>query len=69
MNGPTPVSWKPRKTVLSAADALVPLSIAYHCRSTAVFWTAAGFFRQLLPLSFETDVPRLTSDSRSTKYT
>ena len=54
--------------VLSAADDVVPLSIAYHCRSTAVFWTAAGFFRQLLPPSFETEVPRLVSDSRSTKY-
>jgi len=33
-----------------------------------VFSTAAGFLRQLLPLSFETEVPRLTSASRSTKY-
>ena len=68
MNVPTDDSWNVRKTVLSAADEVVPLSIAYHCRSTAVFSTAAGFLRQLLPLSFETDVPRFTSDSRSTKY-
>src|SRR5204863_246490 len=68
MNVPTSASWNARKTVLSAAEDVVPLSTAYHCRSTAVFSTAAGFLRQVLPLSFETDVPRLTSDSRSTKY-
>src|ERR1043166_4931318 len=68
MNVPTSLSWNERKTVLSAAEAVVPLSTAYHCRSTAVFWTATGFFRQLFPLSFETEVPRFTSDSRSTKY-
>src|SRR5919197_4774415 len=68
MKVPTADSWKARKIVLSAADEVVPLSTAYHCRSTAVFWTAAGFLRQLLPLSFETDVPRLTRASRSTKY-
>src|SRR3954447_12717742 len=68
MNVPTSVSWNERKTVLSTAEDVVPLSTAYHWRSTAVFWTAAGFLRQLFPLSFETDVPRFTSDSRSTKY-
>src|SRR5919197_3599641 len=68
MKVPTLVSWKARKIELSAADEVVPLSTAYHCRSTAEFWTAAGFLRQLLPLSFETEVPRLTSASRSTKY-
>src|SRR3954452_14579119 len=68
MNVPTLCTWNARKIVLSAADDVVPLSTAYHCRSTAVFWTAAGFLRQLFPLSFETDVPRFTSDSRSTKY-
>src|SRR6478672_4197159 len=68
MNVPTDVWWKARNSVLSAAEAVGPLSIAYHCLSTVVFSTAAGFLRQLLPLSFETDVPRLTSDSRSTKY-
>src|ERR1043166_6022201 len=68
MNVPTADSWNDRMRVLSAADEVVPLSIAYHWRSTAVFCTAAGFLRQLLPLSFETEVPRLTSDSRSTKY-
>src|SRR5919198_5160044 len=69
MNVPTADSWKARKIVLSEAEDVVPLSTAYHCRSTAVFSTAAGFLRQLLPPSFETDVPRLTSDSKSTKYT
>jgi hypothetical protein len=39
MNVPTSVSWKPRKMVLSAADEVGPLSTAYHCRSTAAFWT------------------------------
>src|SRR5919197_6142626 len=68
MNVPTCASWNDRKTVLSEAAEVVPLSTAYHCRSTAVFCTAAGFLRQLLPLSFETEVPRLTSASRSTKY-
>src|SRR5919201_6020356 len=68
MNVPTAASWKARKTVLSEAAEVVPLSTAYHCRSTAVFCRAAGFLRQLLPLSFETEVPRLTSASRSTKY-
>src|ERR671930_1106165 len=68
MNVPTADSWKARKIVLSEAEDVVPLSTAYHCRSTAVFSTAAGFLRQLLPPSFETDVPRLTSDSKSTKY-
>ena len=53
--------------MLSAALAVVPLSTVYHCRSTAAFCTATGFLRQLLPSSFETDVPRLTSASRSTK--
>ena len=64
---PTALSWNARKTVLSAALAVVPLSTVYHCRSTAAFCTATGFLRQLLPSSFETDVPRLTSASRSTK--
>jgi hypothetical protein len=64
---PTWVSWKARNTVLSDAAAVAPLSTAYHCRSTAVFRTATGFFRQLLPLSFETDVPRFVNASRSTK--
>src|SRR5437868_12388345 len=68
MNVPTADSWNAKKIVLSEAEEVVPLSTAYHWRSTAVFWTAAGFFRQLLPASFETEVPRLTSDSRSTKY-
>src|SRR5438132_5820464 len=68
MNVPTADSWKARKIVLSAAAEVVPLSTAYHCRSTAVFSTAAGFLRQVLPPSFETEVPRLTSASRSTKY-
>src|SRR6476646_9129081 len=68
MNVPTSLAWNERKTVLSAAEDVVPLSTAYHWRSTAVFWTAAGFFRQLFPSSLETEVPRFTSDSRSTKY-
>src|SRR5207248_11741636 len=68
MNVPTADSWNAKKIVLSEAEDVVPLSTAYHWRSTAVFWTAAGFFRQVLPASFETEVPRLTSDSRSTKY-
>src|SRR2546423_13096434 len=68
MNVPTLLSWNARKTVLSVAAAVFPLSIAYHWRSTAVFWTASGFLRQVLPLSFETAVERLISDSRSTKY-
>src|ERR671930_781766 len=68
MKVPTCASWNDRKTVLSEAAEVVPLSTAYHWRSTAVFCTATGFLRQLLPLSFETEVPRLTSASRSTKY-
>src|SRR6266581_3899676 len=68
MKVPTWSSWNARKIVLSEAEDVVPLSTAYHCRSTAVFSTAAGFLRQLLALSFETEVPRLTRDSRSTKY-
>src|ERR1041384_4831277 len=68
MNVPTSLSWNERNTVLSAAAEVVPLSTAYHWRSTAVFSTATGFLRQVLPASFETEVPRLTSDSRSTKY-
>ncbi len=67
MNVPTAVSWKARKIVLSAAEVVGPLSMAYHWRSTAAFWTATGFLRQVLPSSLETEVPRLTSDSRSTK--
>ena len=51
----------------AAALGVVPLSTAYHCRSTAVFCTAAGFLRQLFPPSFETEVPRFTSASRSMK--
>src|ERR1051325_4781359 len=68
MNVPTSLSWNERNTVLSAAAEVGPLSTAYHWRSTAVFSTATGFLRQVLPASFETEVPRLTSDSRSTKY-
>jgi len=33
------------KIVLSAAEVVGPLSTAYHCRSTATFWTASGFLR------------------------
>ena len=67
MNVPTAVWWNARKTVLSTADDVGPLSTAYHCRSTAVFCTAAGFFVQFIPLSCETDVPRLARASRSEK--
>ena len=55
------------KIVLSAAEVVGPLSIANHWRSTATFWTASGFFRHVLPSSLETEVPRLTRPSRSTK--
>src|SRR5919201_2812385 len=68
MNVPTAASWNARKIVLSDAAPVGPLSSAYHCRSTAEFCTAAGFFRHVLPPSFETEVPRFTSASRSTKY-
>src|SRR5690348_1543026 len=68
MNVPTADSWNARNTVLSAALADGPLSSAYHCLSTAAFWTASGFLRHVLPPSFDTDVPRFTSASRSVKY-
>src|SRR2546430_3321523 len=68
MSVPPAVWGSEGKFVLWEPVDVVPLSPASHWRSTAVFCTAAGFFRQLLPLSFETEVPRLTSDSRSTKY-
>src|SRR6266545_3115585 len=35
MNVPTASTWNDRKTVLSSAPAVVPLSTAYHWRSTA----------------------------------
>ena len=53
--------------MLSTAEDDGPLSTAYHCRSTAVFCTAAGFFVHVMPLSCETEVPRFASASRSVK--
>src|SRR5437867_2128210 len=57
-----------RKTVLSLAEAVGPLSTANHCRSFPELCTPTGFFRQLFPPSFDTATPRFTSASRSTKY-
>ena len=57
-----------RKTVLSAADAVGPLSTANHCRSSAALCTATGVLRQLFPPSFDTAAPMFAVASRSTKY-
>src|SRR6266508_1083748 len=70
MKVPTAVVWKARKIVLSKAPEVAPLSTAYHCRSTTVCCTAAGFLRQMLPLSFETDAPiSVSGPSRSVTST
>src|SRR6266545_3203932 len=67
MKVPTAVVWKARKIVLSKAPEVAPLSTAYHCRSTTVCCTAAGFLRHVLPLSLETDAPIFTSGSPSVR--
>jgi hypothetical protein len=56
-----------RKTVLSAADAVAPLSTAIHCRSSTTSGLEIALFLQLPPWSLEIATPTFVSASRSEK--
>src|SRR4051794_34350527 len=65
--GPAGICRYVKKIVLSSALDVVPLSIAYHWRSTPTSCDESAFFFHVFPPSFETAVLTCVRPSRSLK--